>query len=224
VLLGLRRRPPAATIGGMTFAQRLARLTTALVVRSPRLWWLLRAPFRRYFDRLAPRWDGIAGAGHLDALWLALDRVAPPRCAIDVGTGTGLAALLLAERFPDADVIGIDVSHAMIAAAERKRSHELADRLRFLAADAAMLPVAAGSCDLVTLVNMIPFYDELARVLAPAGTLLVSYSEGSRTPIWVPSARLRRELACRGLTEFAEFAAGEATCLLARRPTGSTVR
>ena len=224
MLLGLQCRPLPATIGAMTLAQRLARLTTTLVVRSPRLWRLMRAPFRRYFDQLAPRWDRIVGDRHLDALALALDRVPRPRCALDVGTGTGSAALLVAERFPDANVTGIDVSRAMIAAAEAKRPAELADRVRFAAADAATLPIAAGSCDLVTLVNMIPFFDELARVLAPSGTLLVSYSEGPDTPIWVSPARLRSELAHRGFVEFAELTAGEATCLLARRPPGSAVR
>lgn len=202
----------------MTPAQRGARLTTMLVLRSPRLWRLLRVPFRRYFDLLAPRWDRIIGPGDLDALAAALAEVEPPRHVLDVGTGTGAAAFLLAERFPGARVTGVDVSPAMVAAARAKTPPELAGRVRFLEADAAELPVPDGSCDVVTLANMIPFFDELARLVAPGGSLLVSFSEGADTPIWVPPERLRSELERRGFEHLAEFAAGRATCLRARRP------
>jgi ubiquinone/menaquinone biosynthesis C-methylase UbiE len=201
----------------MTFAQRLARLTTVLVVRNPRLWRFLRAPFRRYFTALAPRWNEIAGRGQLDALAAALADVPAPRRALDVGTGTGAAAFLLAERYPDAQVTGVDLSPAMVAGARAAAPPRLAARVRFLVADAAALPLPSGSCDLVTLANMIPFFDELDRVLAPGGTLLVSYSEGPDTPIWVPPARLRAELVRRGFAHFASHGAGVATCLLARK-------
>ena len=70
----------------MTFAQRGARLTTTLVVARPRLWRLFRAPLRGYFSRLAPRWDGIVGPGHLVALRPALAEVPPPRRALDPGS------------------------------------------------------------------------------------------------------------------------------------------
>jgi SAM-dependent methyltransferase len=105
----------------------------------------------------------------------------------------------------------------MVAAARAKTPSELAGRVRFLEADAAALPLERGSCDLVVLVNMIPFVDELDRVLAPGGTLLVSYSQGPKTPIWVPAARLRDRLSRLGFDRFEEFAAGAGTCLLARR-------
>ena len=55
---------------------------------------------------------------------------------------------------------------------------------------------------------MIPFFDELARVLAPGGCALFAFSVGAETPIYVPPERLRAELAARGFTDFADFAAG----------------
>ena len=200
----------------MTPAQRGARLTTALVVSRPRLWRFLRAPFRCYFTLLAPRWERIIDPGDLAALSAALAHVPPPRRALDLGTGTGAAAFLVAERFPEAEVIGFDLSPAMVAAAQEKTPPHVADRVSFVTADAAKLPVAARSCELVTLANMIPFFDELARVLVPAGTLLISFAEGADTPIWVPPERLRAELGRRGFAHFAEFTAGAATCLAAR--------
>lgn len=197
----------------MTPTQRAVRLATTLAVAQPRLWRLLRAPFRRYFDSLAPRWELIAGAAHLDALAAALADVPPPRRALDIGTGTGLAASLVAHRFPTAEVVGVDLSRAMVAVAQARGG----ERMQFVVADASQLPLATGSFDLVMLVNMIPFFDELDRVLAPDGTLLVSYSKGPATPIWVPAERLRSELAQRGFSQFSEVAAGAATCFAARR-------
>ena len=205
-----------------TLPQRGARLTTTLVVRSPRLWRLARGPFRGYFTRLAPRWDRIASApGHLAALSAALDEVPLPRHALDVGTGTGAAAFLVAARFPAAEVTGVDLSPAMVAGARSNTPPELAGRVRFVEGDASALPVADASCDVVTLANVIPFFDELTRVLTANGTLLVSFSEGPDTPIWVPSERLRGELTRRGFTHLAEHSAGAATCLLARRAKAS---
>lgn len=201
----------------MTISQRFARLATRIAVASPRLARLLRRPLRRQFDRLAPQWDRIVGPGHLAALEAALAELPPPRRALDVGTGTGNAAFLVAERFPDAEVTGVDVSPAMVAAAEAKIPPALAGRVRFLAADASALPLPDGGFDLVTLANAIPFFAELDRVLAADGTVLVSYSHGPATPIWVPPETLRARFAERGFSHFADFVAGDATCLLARR-------
>ena len=129
----------------------------------------------------------------------------------------GAAARLAAERFPTAEVVGVDVSPGMIEVADARTPPPLADRVTFLVADAAALPLPSGSCELALLANMIPFFDELDRVLAPAGDVLVSFSFGPRTPIYVPPDRLRHELAARGFTHFADFSAGPAVCLHARR-------
>jgi SAM-dependent methyltransferase len=195
---------------------RFARLATELVVRQPRLWPLLRRPLRRMFDRLAPAWDERLRPGRLEALEAALATVPePPHRILDLGSGTGSATLLLARRWPDADVVGVDVAAAMVAEARRKLPSELAGRVRYDVADAAALPFADEAFDLVALANMIPFFDELARVVAPGGRVAFGFSLGPRTPIYVPPDRLRRELAPRGFVEFAEFAAGPGTSLLA---------
>ena len=187
-------------------------------MRNPRLWGLFRAGMRRQFDALAPNWDSMRLEGYLSAHERALDAVeGTPRRILDLGTGTGAAALVAARRFPDAEVVGVDLSEQMLAEARRKTPPELAARVRFEQADGSRLPYPDGSFDLVTLANMIPFFDELARVSAPGGSALFSFSAGPQTPIWVPPARLRSELGRRGFTDFAEFHAGSGTALLARR-------
>jgi ubiquinone/menaquinone biosynthesis C-methylase UbiE len=197
--------------------QSIARLITDVVVRQPRLWRLLRGPTRRLFETIAPTWETRIGPHHLGALLLALDGVPPPRRALDLGTGTGVAAKAVAERFPGAEVTGVDLSPAMLEEAERRLPPELADRIRFVAGDASALPFEDGACQLVTLMNMIPFFDELGRVTASGGTVVLSFSRGAETPIYVPFARLRRELAQRGFAEFAEFSVAPATALRATR-------
>jgi ubiquinone/menaquinone biosynthesis C-methylase UbiE len=198
--------------------QKFARLSTNAVVRSPRLWRLFRPLVRKQFDAIAGDWDTMRDPTHLAPYEAALASVDPaPARALDLGTGTGQGAFAIARRFPDAEVVGVDLADAMLAEARRKTPTELADRVRFENGDASALPFPDASFDLVAHANMIPFFDELARVLAPGGQAVFAFSLGPGTPIYVPAERLREELARRGFTEFAEFDAGKGSALLARK-------
>jgi ubiquinone/menaquinone biosynthesis C-methylase UbiE len=198
-------------------SQRFARLVTDAVVRRPLLWRVFRRPLRKMFDGLAPTWETRIGPHHLWALELALEGVAQPRRVLDLGTGTGVVALALAERYPEAHVVGIDLSPGMIEEARGKVPPELESRVSFEVGDASALVCSDGEFDLVVLSNMIPFADELARITAAGGTLVLSFSRGAETPIYVPPDVLRRELGSRGFTEFAEFSAEPATAFRAKR-------
>ena len=198
--------------------RKFARVVTNAVVGRPALWRAFRGPIRRQFDRLAPRWDTMRSSDAFEPLEQALAAIpSPPSRVLDLGTGTGLAALVLARRFPEAEVVGVDVSERMIEVARRNTPPELAERVRFDPADAARLPYEDGSFQLVSLANMIPFFDELERVTAPGGWLVFSFSAGPETPIWVPPERLRAELGGRGFSDFADFHAGGGTAVLARK-------
>ena len=198
-------------------AQRFARLVTNAVVRRPALWRLFRGRLRSMFDGLAPTWETRIGPHHLWALELALEDVPPPRRILDLGTGTGVVATALGKRYPESEVLGIDLSPGMIEEARRQLPPELAGRVGFEVGDASALACPDGDFDLVVLSNMIPFFDELARIVASGGTLVLSFSKGAETPIYVESELLRRELGRRGFTEFAEFSAEPATALRAKR-------
>jgi ubiquinone/menaquinone biosynthesis C-methylase UbiE len=201
------------------FTRRFARLTTDIVVRRPRLWFLLRGLIRLQFDRLAPQWDEIRSSETAYAPYeAALERVdRPPRRALDLGTGTGGAAFAIASQFPEAEVIGVDLADGMIEQARRNLTDDLRGRVRFEVADAAHLPDDDASFDLVGLSNMIPFFEELDRVLSPGGFLIIAFSSGAETPIYVPPERLRAELERRGFTDFADFSTDPGTALLARK-------
>jgi ubiquinone/menaquinone biosynthesis C-methylase UbiE len=193
-------------------------VTTNAVVARPGLWRAFRWLTRAQFDRLAPVWDSLRRPEAFAALERALEAVpAAPKRVLDLGTGTGLAAFVAARRFPEAEVVGVDLASGMVDQARQLTPPELSARVSFEQADAARLPFEDGAFDLVQLANMIPFFDELARVAAPGGHLVLSFSAGPETPIWVPPERLRRELGAHGFTDFADFEAEGGTALLARK-------
>lgn len=198
--------------------RRFARLATDALVARPALWPLFRPTLRKQFDLLAPAWDESRNPEALAPLGVALERVAPPpRRVLDLGTGSGKAARFVAEGVPDAEVVGIDLSPRMIAEAERLLPEHLRGRVRFLVGDATRLPFGDGEFDLVLLLNMIPFFDELARVTAPGGTTVISFSSGAQTPIYVPVTILRERLTPLGFGGFDEVAAGGGTAFIAHR-------
>jgi ubiquinone/menaquinone biosynthesis C-methylase UbiE len=198
--------------------RKFARLSTNAVLRNPRLWRFFRPLVRKQFDAIAGEWDTMRDPAHLAPYEAALAAVdPPPGRALDLGTGTGQGAFAIARRFSHTEVVGVDLAEAMLAEARRKTPAEIADRVRFENGDASALSFPAASFGVVAHANMIPFFDELARVLAPGGQALFAFSLGPATPIYVTPERLRKELEQRGFTEFAEFAAGGGTALLARK-------
>lgn len=198
-------------------APRFARFVTDVVVRRPFLWRLLRGRLRAMFDSIAATWETRIGPHHLGAVGLALDGVPAPRRVLDLGTGTGVAARALAERYPEAEVVGVDLSPAMLAQAEAHLPDELRGRVRFEVGDASRLAFVDGAFELVVLMNMIPFFGEVARVTASGGHVVVSYSRGPETPIYVDPETLRHGLGSRGFSDFADFSARPATAVRATK-------
>ena len=198
--------------------RRFARVTTQIVVARPALWRLFRGPIRRQFGSLASSWEGRLGPEGLVPLGAALDRLEePPRKVLDLGTGTGKAARVVAKRFPGAEVIGVDLAPEMVEEAGRLLPPELAARVSFQVADGSRLPFSDGAFDLVVLQNMIPFFEELGRVTAPGGRAVFAFSRGADTPIWVPPETLRGRLGAVGFAEVEELAAGDGVAVLAAR-------
>jgi SAM-dependent methyltransferase len=192
--------------------RRFARVTTTAVVRRPWLWRFFRPLLRRQFDSIAPVWDTMRTPAHLAAYEAALEQIDEPRRVLDLGTGTGAGAAAVKARFPAAEVIGVDLAPAMIA-----HARAAVPDVQFEVADASHLDYPDGSFDLITLANMIPFFDELARLASPDGTVVIAFSRGAATPIYVPRERLEAELRRRGFAHFADVAAGPGTALLARK-------
>jgi ubiquinone/menaquinone biosynthesis C-methylase UbiE len=195
---------------------------STMIARAPVLWPLLRGPTRRFWARAAEGWDERISPDsdeHLASLAAACDRLAAaPRRILELGTGTGAGALMLARRFPNADVSAVDISEAMVRQAREKAPAEVQDRLYFAVADAGALPFDAGSFDLVCQLNLPLYAREIVRVLAPGGHVVIASSRGPRTPYYTPDRILRRRFERLGLQAFAQGRAGDGTYFIARRP------
>jgi ubiquinone/menaquinone biosynthesis C-methylase UbiE len=134
-----------------------------------------------YDGRIATVYDR-GRAVPLDGLaaWrAALAHYLPPASGLpvlDVGAGTGLFAVALAEWF-GVDVIAVEPAAAMRREALRRRQHP---RVTYLAGHAAAIPVGDGQCGsawLSTVIHHIPDLHacahELRRVLHPGERVLI---------------------------------------------------
>ncbi len=132
-----------------------------------------------FFDRIAPSYDSWAGGQHERVAARLVDVAAPQKGeqVLDVGTGTGLVAHLVAPRVSPGSVIGIDLSDNMLALARSKKSKNV----QFLGMAAERLIFKPETFDLVTMGDALAYVsdptDALAeahRVLRPGGRLAVS--------------------------------------------------
>jgi ubiquinone/menaquinone biosynthesis C-methylase UbiE len=199
----------------------IGKALTRMVARAPWTWPLMRRSVTGFFDRLAGGWDERVrpdAPEHLAALAAAVARLeAPPARALDLGTGTGAGALWLAREFPDARVTGLDISEAMIQQAKAKLPDELSGRVEFLVGDAERLPFTDGALNLVAQISVPVFFDEVARVLAPRGYVVVVSSLGQKTPFHTPERTVRNGFRRRGVETVATGAEGPGTFFLGRR-------
>jgi SAM-dependent methyltransferase len=215
-----------AEAGGQipTRVRLIGRTLNGIVAHAPWLWPVIRRPMQGFFDRAADGWDARTGAGspeHLAALAVATARIeAVPERVLDLGTGTGEAALFLAREFPRASVRGVDLSERMIRLAKAKVGLDPEGRIAFRVADAARLPYDADSFDLVTQVNLPPFFTEIARVLRPGGHVVVVASVGSATPFFTPAPVLARGFRRRGIEEVESGEAADGTYFIGRAALG----
>lgn len=138
-----------------------------------------RADVRATYDRIAAHF-----AETRPEPWPAVERFLDGRSgqvALDLGTGNGRHAELLATSAER--VLGVDLSRAALETAFARAADRGYD-LELLQADAAALPLRAGTVDLAVYIATIHHLpsrelrvrslDELARVLAPGRTALVS--------------------------------------------------
>jgi ubiquinone/menaquinone biosynthesis C-methylase UbiE len=101
---------------------------------------------------------------------------------LDVGCGFGATALILADRFPDSDIVGIDLSEPLLRLAEQAaKPMDLGERVRFEKADAQDIPYDDDSFDAVINLQMVHIVDdpvsmlnEIERVLVPDGYLFIA--------------------------------------------------
>lgn len=142
---------------------------------------------RRMFDKIAPSYDRLNHALSLgiDRRWrrTAVDALGKhkPQQILDIATGTGDFALLLAKRIKPQHIVGADISEGMMAVGREKVKEEgLQNVISFQHEDCMQLSFPDGSFDAVTssygvrnFQNLDKGLQEMQRVLRPGGHLLI---------------------------------------------------
>jgi len=148
------------------------------------------------FDAIAPRYDllnRLISLG-LDQGWrrraVAALALAPGKTALDLATGTGDLALMIARTHPEVTVIATDPSRGMLDVAVEK-ARPLGGRVRFAVGDAQAIDLPAGAVDAVSMAFGIRNVEdrpralrEMARVTRPGGRIsILELSEPQRGPL-----------------------------------------
>ncbi|MGA8205761.1 MAG: methyltransferase domain-containing protein [Woeseiaceae bacterium] len=128
---------------------------------------------RRRFERAASTFDD-ADFVHSVTREGLLARLEPvvvtANTVVDLGCATGAATRALARRFRRAHVVSVDISHAMLARARRRRPWFA--RHSLVQADAAALPFADHSVDVVFSNLMLPWAPDIAAVFGEVARVL----------------------------------------------------
>ncbi len=128
------------------------------------------------YNRVAAHYDRHAvvvqklGNSLLERLdWI---RMTPTRI-VDLGCGTGLLTAKLAQRYPKAQIIGVDAAWAMGQQWRRRRKWQQGWRAQMaVCAEGTALPFADQTVDLIFSHLALPCFDELDGVLAECQRIL----------------------------------------------------
>ncbi|MDH3275688.1 MAG: methyltransferase domain-containing protein [Gammaproteobacteria bacterium] len=140
---------------------------------------------RRRFDRAASSFDAVDFV-HSATREGLLTRLAPmlidAKTIVDLGCATGAGGRALSKQFRRAHIISIDLSQQMLRQAQQRRS--LLGRRSVIQANAAALPLAAHSVDLIFANLLLPWisdattlFSELGRVLRRDGLFIFRRSD-----------------------------------------------
>ena len=101
---------------------------------------------------------------------------------LDAGCGFGGTDIFLAKKYPDSDIVGIDLSEPLLQKANlAAQAAELNERVRFEKGDVQQIPYGDNTFDVVLNINMVHLVEdpvnmlnELERVLVPKGILFIA--------------------------------------------------
>lgn len=110
---------------------------------------------------------------------------------LDVATGTGDMAVMLARRFPEALITGVDISEGMLEVGRQKLARlKLTGRVSLQPGDSEALPFSDNAFDAITVAFGVRNFEhlekglrEMRRVLKPGGKLVVLEFSQPHTPV-----------------------------------------
>jgi demethylmenaquinone methyltransferase/2-methoxy-6-polyprenyl-1,4-benzoquinol methylase len=132
------------------------------------------------FSVIAPRYDFITRLFSFwqDAAWkrglIAALPATPAAVCLDLACGTGDIAFLLAQKYPDGNITGLDITEDMLVLA---RKFNQCTNVRFEKGDMGNLEIPAETVDIITggyalrnAPDLVKTISEIHRVLKPGGT------------------------------------------------------
>jgi len=156
---------------------------------------------------LAPtEWQGKTGEAWAEE-WRRTDRTLAPlnqallsralpfegRGILDIGCGAGATSFAFADALPDAGITGLDLSDALVAAAQARMEGRA--NVRFVQGDAGRWTPDDGRFDLIVSRHGVMFFDDPVaafthlHALVPAGRLLFSCFRGPAENEWMAAMR-----------------------------------
>jgi demethylmenaquinone methyltransferase/2-methoxy-6-polyprenyl-1,4-benzoquinol methylase len=138
------------------------------------------------FDAISGNYDGLNRviSFGIDVQWrkkvLAIVSKKNPKTVLDIATGTGDLALLMAKTSAE-KIIGLDISAGMLEVGRKKiASANLSDKIEMVLADSEAMPFEDNSFDAITVAFGIRNFEhldlglkEILRVLKPNGVFVV---------------------------------------------------
>ena len=140
----------------------------------------------KMFDAISKNYDGLNRVISLgiDVKWrkkvVKIVGKNKPKQILDIATGTGDLALMMAELSPD-KIIGLDISEGMLAVGKEKIAKvNLSEKIEMVVGDSEEMPFDDDTFDAITVsfgvrnfANLDKGIKEIARVLKPSGVLVI---------------------------------------------------
>lgn len=138
------------------------------------------------FDTISGNYDGLNRviSFGIDKKWrrkvVQLATANQPKFILDIATGTGDLALLMAQTSAE-KIIGLDISAGMLAVGQQKINQQKLDhKIEMLLADSEHMPFESNTFDAITVAFGIRNFEhleiglaEILRVLKPGGTFVI---------------------------------------------------
>lgn len=147
---------------------------------------------RRFFNLTAWGYDFITRQDvwrtQIEATLSFIDRPERIEHIIDLGCGPGISSFVLAERLPDASILGVDISDQMIHRARRhhQRHYSHLNNLEFTRCDVYDLPFETASFDLAIGHSFLYLLPDRGGALAAIRRILAN---GGRLVLMEPNAQ-----------------------------------
>lgn len=124
--------------------------------------------------------------GNADIIERIIQEIQPQNdlTIIDVGVGPGYSLKLLSNKFPNADIIGIDPSDEMLDYTTKNVLNSIdSSKVRVLKGETPNLPLRNDTADYVLLINMVYFWEnptsefkDINKILKSQGKLLIYFT------------------------------------------------